>query len=296
MGQIPFDRRPAPAVPGLARTVSRRGFLVTSLAAGFAGAAAPLRAEPILTGDDGLVAGEVRVPVAGGLMPAYRASPPGPGPFPTVLVIHEIFGVHEYIRDICRRLAVLGYYAIAGELFARQGDVSTLPDVASILSRVVSKVPDEQVMADLDSMVDFARAEGRADLRRLAVTGFCWGGRATWLYAAHNPALRAAVAWYGMVDPPAWDPKAESVLSVLPRLSVPVLGLYGARDTSIPVAHVDALKEKLTNSATGSRSEIVIYPEVGHAFHADYRKTYDRAAALDGWRRMRDWLRDHGAA
>jgi carboxymethylenebutenolidase len=228
--------------------------------------------------------------VAGGVMPAYQAYPATGGPFPTVVVIQEIFGVHEHIKDVCRRFAKLGYYAISGELYARQGDVSKLTDSKDIIATVVSKVPDEQVTADIDSLVDFARSTGKADIKRLGVTGFCWGGRATWLYSVHNPKVLAAVAWYGMVDPPMWNEKAVSVFQLLPKLKVPVLGLYGAKDASIPVAHVEKLKSDLA----GSPSEIVIYPDVGHAFHADYRPSYDRKAAEDGWRRLLEWFKKFG--
>lgn len=292
MGSIPFDHRPAHPGPDATPDVSRRGFLVTSLAVGFAAAANPVLAQAITTSDEGLIAGAVSVPVAGGTMPAYQAYPATGGPFPTVVVIQEIFGVHEHIRDVCRRLAKLGYYAISGELYARQGDVSKISDIKEIISQVVSKVPDDQVNADLDSLVEFAHSTGKADTKRLGITGFCWGGRATWLYAAHNPKVLAAVAWYGMVDPPMWNEKAISVFQLLPKLKVPVLGLYGEKDGSIPVAHVEKLKAELA----GRSSEIVIYPGVGHGFHADYRPSYDRKAAEDGWHRLQEWFKKFGVA
>jgi carboxymethylenebutenolidase len=292
MGSIPFDHRAALPNSDLTPDVSRRGFLATSLAVGFASAANPVLAQAVSTSAEGLITGEVAVPVAGGLMPAYQAYPATGGPFPTVVVIQEIFGVHEHIKDVCRRLAKLGYYAISGELYARQGDVSKLSDIKEIFSQVVSKVPDEQVNADLDSLVDFARSTGKADIKRLGITGFCWGGRATWLYAAHNPKLLAAVAWYGMVDAPSWNEKATSVFQLLPKLTVPVLGLYGEKDGSIPVAHVEKLKAELA----GRSSEIVIYPGVGHGFHADYRPSYDQKAAEDGWHRLQEWFKKFGVA
>jgi len=223
-------------------------------------------------------------------MPAYQAYPATGGPFPTVVVIQEIFGVHEYIKDVCRRLARLGYYAIAGEMYARQGDVSKLTDINTIIGTVVSKVPDDQVNADLDSLVEFAHAGGNADTTRLGVTGFCWGGRATWLYAAHNPAVKAAVAWYGLLAPPMWNPKAVSVLHEAPKLKAPVLGLFGEKDGFISSADIATLKTKLR----GGASEVVVYPGVQHGFHADYRPSYDRAAAEDGWRRLQDWFKTHG--
>jgi carboxymethylenebutenolidase len=292
MGRIPFDHRPALPLSDTFCEVSRRGFLATSLAVGFAQAVQPVSAQTITTGTDGLIAGEVKVPVAGGVMPAYQAYPATGGPFPTVLVIQEIFGVHEHIKDVCRRLARLGYFAISGELYARQGDVSRLSDINEIFTKVVSKVPDDQVMSDLDSLVDFAHATGKADIGRLGVTGFCWGGRATWLYAAHRPSLKAAIAWYGMVDPPPWNPKATGVFALLPKLTVPVLGLYGEEDKSIPADRVRALAAQLA----GTKSEIVLYPGVGHAFHADYRPSYDKTAAEDGWKRLQAWLKRFGVA
>src|SRR5947209_15989891 len=176
---------------------SRRDFVVTSLAAGFALAVQPVSAETITTDAKGLEAGEVKIPTKDGEMPAYRAMPDKGGPFPVVLVVQEIFGVHEHIKDVCRRFAKLGYLAVAPELFARQGDVSKLTDIKDILSKVVSKVPDEQVMSDLDATVAWAKKSGQGDTAKLGITGFCWGGRIVWLYAAHSKELKAGVAWYG---------------------------------------------------------------------------------------------------
>ncbi|HIJ63376.1 MAG TPA: dienelactone hydrolase family protein, partial [Rhodospirillaceae bacterium] len=235
---------------------------------------------------------QVMVPVAGGMMPAYEAYPASGGPFPTVLVIQEIFGVHEHIKDICRRLAKLGYYAIAGEMFARQGDVSKMTDINQIIGQVVAKVADDQVNADLDSLVDYARSTGKADVKRLGVTGFCWGGRATWLYAAHNPAVKAAVAWYGLIDPPMWNPKGTTVFQVVGKLKAPVLGLFGGNDQFVPAKSVEKLKAKLK----GKPSEIVLYKGVPHGFNADYRPSYNREAAEDGWKRLQAWFKGHGVA
>jgi carboxymethylenebutenolidase len=301
-GQYGFGRRsakeiamarllsdPRPAFPADPADLSRRGFMVTSLAIGFAVAAEPVLAQVITTDTIGLIAGEVSVPVAGGRMPAYQAYPAVGGPFPTVLVIQEIFGVHEHIKDVCRRLAKLGYYAISGELYARQGDVSKMQDIKEIIG-VVAKVPDEQVNADLDSLVDFARASGKADIRRLGVTGFCWGGRATWLYAIHNPSVKAAVAWYGLILPPMWNKKMTAVLDVAGQLKVPVLGLFGEKDANIPVSDV----ERLGTLVKGSKSQVVVYPGAQHGFHADYRPSYDRQAAEDGWRRLQEWFKTNG--
>lgn len=289
MTTIKRDNRAALMTPEVA-SLDRRGFLVSSLAVGMAVAARPVRAEAIITNADGLIVGEVKVPVAGGFMPAYQAYPAEGGPFPTVVVIQEIFGVHEHIKDVVRRLAKLGYYAISGELYARQGDVSKLTSIEEIIGQVVSKVPDSQVYADLDTLVDFARSSGKADIARLGVTGFCWGGRATWLYAAHNPAVKAAVAWYGLLAPPMWNKKAASVFDVAAKLKAPVLGLFAEKDSFIPVADVEKLKPALATS----KSEVVVYPGVQHGFHADYRPSYDRAAATDGWARLQSWFKEHG--
>ena len=292
MAFIAFNSRQALPTPDSQQTadVSRRGFLVTTLAVGFAAAAEPVLAQAVATSTEGLIAGEVQVPVAGGHMPAYQAYPATGGPFPAVLVIQEIFGVHEYIKDVCRRFAKLGYYAISGELYARQGDVSKIKDIKEIISTVVSKVPDEQVFADLDSLVDFALSTGKADTKRLGVTGFCWGGRATWLYAAHNPSVKAAVAWYGLIAPPMWNKSMTSVFQVTGKLKVPVLGLYAGKDGSIPLSDI----EMLTTQLKGSKSEIVVYPDAGHGFHADYRPSYDAKAAADGWRRLQGWFKTNG--
>src|SRR3954451_318025 len=184
-------------LPGVDFT--RRGFVVTSLATGFALAVQPVSGQTIATDTTGLEAGEVKIPVKDGEIPAYRAMPASGGPFPVVLVVQEIFGVHEHIKDICRRFAKLGYLAVAPELYARQGDVSPMKEIPDIISKVVSKVPDTQVMSDLDATVAWAKGTGKADTMKLGLTGFCWGGRIAWLYAAHNPNLKAAVAWYGRV-------------------------------------------------------------------------------------------------
>lgn len=277
--------------------VDRRKFIVTSLTAGFAFAVQPVQAQSVITTDaKGLLAGEVKIPVKGGEMPAYRAMPDKGRKFPTVLVVQEIFGVHEHIKDICRRFAKLGYLAIAPELYARQGDVSKLP-MNEIISKVVSRVPDEQVMADLDAAVAWA-AKNKGNTGRLGITGFCWGGRIVWLYAAHNPKLKAGVAWYGRLTPPPPDrvnplqPKAP--LELVGQLKAPVLGLYGGKDTGIPVADVEKMRAAL--KAAGSKSEIILYPDAPHGFHADYRPSYNKAAAQDGWKRLQEWFKKYGAA
>lgn len=275
----------------LGMDVSRRGFVATSLAAGFALAAQPVSAQTITTDAKGLTAGEVKIPVKGEEIPAYRAMPDSGGPFPVVLVVQEIFGVHEHIKDVCRRFAKLGCLAIAPELYARQGDVSKLENFGEIF-KIVMKVPDEQVMGDLDAALAWAKAGGKADLAKLAITGFCWGGRIVWLYSAHNPDVKAGAAWYGRLvgDSDALHPKHP--IDVVEALKAPVLGLYGADDQGIPVDTVDRMKEALKKA--GKPCEIVVYPETPHAFFADYRPSYRKDQAEDGWKRLREWFKTHG--
>jgi carboxymethylenebutenolidase len=273
---------------------TRRGFVVTTLASGFAMAVQPVTAQTITTSAEGLEAGEVKLPVKDGEIPMYRAQPAKGGPFPVVLVVQEIFGVHEHIKDICRRLAKLGYLAIAPELYARQGDVSKETDIQKILSTVVNKVPDQQVMADLDAAVAWAKKSGKGDTSKLAVTGFCWGGRIVWLYAAHNPDLKAGIAWYGRLAGMADDLHPKHPLDIVADLKVPVLGLYGGADTGIPVDSVEKMQKALKDAK--KPSEIVLYPETPHGFHADYRPTYRKDKAEDGWKRLVAWLKDHGVS
>ncbi|TAD92056.1 MAG: carboxymethylenebutenolidase [Alphaproteobacteria bacterium] len=264
---------------------------MTSLATGFALSTHPVQAQTMITTPtDGLVAGEVTIPIGSDRIPAYRAMPSGAGPFPVVLVVQEIFGVHEHIKDVCRRLARQGYCAVATELFARQGDVSRLTDFNAIRP-IVAAVPDSQVMTDLDATAAWARAESRGRADWLGITGFCWGGRITWLYGAHNQALSAGVAWYGRTvgEPTANQP--TNPVDVATRIRAPILGLYGAADTGIPVPTVEQLRTAL---GSGTRSEIVIYPDMPHAFHADYRPSYRKEAAEDGWRRLLAWFGRNG--
>jgi carboxymethylenebutenolidase len=272
---------------------SRREFVVTTLATGFALAVQPVSAETITTDTKGLVAGEVKIPTADGTMPAYRAVPEGKGPFPTVLVVQEIFGVHEHIKDLCRRLAKQGYFAVAPELYARQGDVSKMTDIPKIISSVVSKVPDAQVMSDLDASVAWAKNTGLADTTKLAVTGFCWGGRIVWLYAAHNPNLKAGVAWYGRLVGEADPLHPKHPVDLAEELKAPVLGLYGGADTGIPLDSIDQMRAAI--KAAGKTAEIVVYPDTPHGFNADYRPTYREQPATDGWKRMLAWFKQHGA-
>jgi carboxymethylenebutenolidase len=275
--------------------LTRREFVVTSLATGFAAAVAPSAAQAVLTTDEaGLTAGEVKVPVEGGAIPAYRAVPEGEDARPVVLVVQEIFGVHAHIRDVCRRLAKRGYFAVAPELYARQGDVSKLTDVQQIMALVVSKVPDDQVMSDLDATVAWAKTTGRADTAKLGVTGFCWGGRITWLYAAHSSQLRAGVAWYGRLATPSDPLHPKSPVAVAAELKAPVLGLYGGADTGIPMKDVDAMRAALEKAK--STSEIVVYPDAPHGFFADYRPSYGKDDAEDGWKRMIAWFEKWGVA
>jgi carboxymethylenebutenolidase len=273
--------------------LTRRDFVVTSLAAGFALAVQPVSAATITTDTEGLEAGEVKVPVADGQIPAYRAMPAKGGPFPTVLVVQEIFGVHEHIKDICRRFAKLGYFAIAPEMYARQGDVSKLTDFQEIF-KIVSKVPDKQVMSDLDAAVAFAKGTGKADTAKLGITGFCWGGRIVWLYSAHNPNLKAGVAWYGRLVGDKTELQPKYPIEVVADLKAPVLGLYGEADQGIPVASVEKMREAL--KAANKPSEIILYPETPHAFYADYRQSYRQKAADDGWARLQAWFKKNGVA
>ncbi|MBK7137258.1 MAG: dienelactone hydrolase family protein [Rhodocyclales bacterium] len=271
---------------------SRRGFMVTALGAGFALAVQPVMAQTAITTDtQGLVAGEVKVKTPDGEMVAYRAQPASGSNFPVILVVSEIFGVHEYIADTCRRLAKLGYQAIAPELFARHGDPRKLTNIQEILTTIVAKVPDAQVMSDLDACVAWAKVSG-GDTARLGITGFCWGGRITWLYAAHNPQLKAGVAWYGRLvgQASALTPKHPAELAG--NLKAPVLGLYGGADQGIPLDTVWAMQDKL--KAAGGKSTIHVYDDAPHAFHADYRPSYRKDHAEDGWKRLREWFRKNG--
>jgi len=272
--------------------VSRRGFVVTSLAAGFALAVQPVTAETITTDTKGLDAGETKIPVKEGEIPAYYARPAEGDKFPVVLVVQEIFGVHEHIKDICRRLAKLGYLAVAPELYARQGDVSGLTDIQEIIGKVVSKVPDAQVMSDLDAAVAWAGKTGKGDTARLAVTGFCWGGRIVWLYSAHNKQLKAGVAWYGRLVGQADPLHPKHPLELAGSLNAPVLGLYGGADMGIPNDTVEKMQAALKEH--NKPSEIVLYPDTPHGFHADYRPSYRADKAQDGWQRLQDWFKKHG--
>jgi len=274
---------------------SRRGFVMTSLASGFALAAQPISAETIITDSNGIIAGEAKVKVADGFIPAYIAMPAAGGSHPTVLVIQEVFGVHEHIKDICRRFAKLGYFAISSELYARQGDASkySLADLPKLISEIVVKVPLDQVMSDLDATVAYAKSTGQADTARLGVTGFCWGGFATWMYAAHNPDLKAAVAWYGADrKPDELNPK--NPLDIAGEVKCPVLALYGGADASIPIDTIN--KREAACRAAGKTCEGIVYADTPHGFNADYRPSYREWEAKDGWARMLAWFKQCGAA
>jgi carboxymethylenebutenolidase len=281
-----------PAQPAAPGTWSRREFVAGLVGGGFALAVQPIGAQTIFTDTKGLAAGQIELPTADLPIPAYHAMPDAGGPFPVVLVVQEIFGVHEHIRDVCRRLAKAGYLAIAPELFARQGDVSQMTDVQQILREVVSQVPDAQVLSDLDAAVGWATATARGDPQRLGIVGFCYGGRGVWLYCAHNPQVRAGVAWYGRLtgQPTANAPRAP--VDIAATLQVPVLGLYGGADAGIPAEAVEQMRAALARGTSGS--EIIVYPDTPHAFFADYRPSYRKVAAEDGWRRMLEWFRSHG--
>jgi carboxymethylenebutenolidase len=276
-----------PAAP-----LDRRALVKASLTIGFCAAVAPAWAQVVNTPADGLVAGEVRVPASRLEIPAYRAMPDHGGPFPIILVVHEAFGVHEYIKDVCRRWAKLGYYAIATELFARQGDASKEPDIKKLMADIVSKVPDAEVLSDLDATLAFAKASGSAEVSRAAVTGFCWGGRQSWLYAAHNASLKAAVAWYGPLAYKSDALHPSNPPDIVGALKVPVLGLYGGKDSGITAPQIEAMQDKL--AAGGGASKIIVYPDAGHAFHADYRPSYRKEAAEASWKEATAWLKDHG--
>jgi carboxymethylenebutenolidase len=270
--------------------MTRRGFAVTSLAAGFAAAVSPVSGATITTDAVGLTAGEVSIPVKDGTIPGYRAKPESASQAPVILVIQEIFGVHEHIKDICRRLAKLGYYAIAAELYARQGDVSKLTDIQQIMP-IVASVPNDQVMSDLDAAVAFAKGEG-ADTNRLGVTGFCWGGGKTWLYTAYSAAVKAGVAWYGPLIARPGMP-GPTPLDVAAQIKGRVLGLYGGKDAGITEESRSQMLAAL-KAAGDDATKIVVFPEAQHGFHADYRPSYDEAAAKDGWAQMLAWFKAHG--
>ena len=277
---------------GEAFLLSRRAFAATSLVVGFAAAAGPLHAEVVHTDDTGLVAGEVKVPVSDGTIPAYRARPAKGTHFPTVLVVQEIFGVHEHIKDICRRFAKLGYYAIAPSLYARYGDPSKYTDIKTLVEDVVRKVPDREVLSDLDSTVVYAGGDG-ADTGRLALTGYCWGGRIVWLYAAHSDKLKAAAAWYGQLRGTPNELRTGFGIDLAPKLKAPVIGFYGGEDPGNPVSDVEAMRAALVKAGK-TDCAINLYMDAQHGFFADYRASYNERDAKDGWKKMLAFFKAHG--
>jgi len=286
-----------PARSAYDATPDRRSFVRTAIGTGFAAAVLPVMAQSVIKTDStGLVTGEVSIPVGDFKMPAYRAAPANRPNAPVVLVISEIFGVHEYIADVARRFAKAGYCAIAPELFVRQGDATAYGEVAKLIAEVISKVPDAQVMTDLDATLAWAKGQG-FDTTKAGITGFCWGGRITWLYSAHNPGIKAGVAWYGRLVGASSAITPSHPVDVVGQLAGPVLGLYGEKDTGIPLDTVDKMKAALaTGSAAARKSQFVIYPDAPHAFHADYRPSYRKEAADDGWQRALAWFKAQGVA
>jgi len=284
----------AEALIGQPQGVDRRDFIKAALGTGFAAAVMPVNAQDIISTDTvGLTAGTVHISVNGQAVPVYRAHPEGKTGLPVILVVSEIFGVHEHIADVARRFAKAGYLALAPDLFVRQGDPSREPSIAELQKNIISKAADSQVMGDLDAVVEWARAYG-GDTARLGITGFCWGGRITWMYCAHNPKVRAGVAWYGRLvgdTSPTWP---QHPIDIAASLKTPVLGLYGGKDQGISLESVEKMKAALAKGS--SKSEFHVYPNSGHAFHADYRPSYNEDDAKDGWQRALAWFKGHGVA
>lgn len=281
--------------------VSRRTALKVALGVGYAAATVPVMAQTaIKTPSEGLKTGETTYEVNGFKVPAFYAAPAGKKNLPVILVVQEIFGVHEYIADIVRRFAKAGYLAIAPELYARQGDPAQYSEIAKLLSEIVAKVPDAQVMADLDGAVKWAGENG-GSTRKVGITGFCWGGRIAWLYAEQSKNVKAAVAWYGRLNgnPSALNPKHP--LDLVASLKAPVLGLYGGQDSGISLTTVNQMKDALAEAGqkgnvAARASEFVVYPNAPHAFHADYRPSYNKEAAQDGFKRALAWFKAHDVA
>lgn len=275
----------------LSEGMDRRGFMKTALGTGFAAAVLPVAAQTVVKTDTaGLSAGQFEIEVKGKKVPVYRAQPEGKTNLPVILVVSEIFGVHEHIADVARRFAKLGYLALAPDLFVRQGNPAAYPAIADVMKEVISKVPDEQVMSDLDACLAWAKNNG-GNVDKVGITGFCWGGRITWLYAAHNPKIKAGVAWYGRLVGNSSELTPQHPVDIAPTLKVPVLGLYGAKDQGIPLDSVEKMKEALAKGS--SKSEFIVFQNSGHAFHADYRPSYVEADAKEGWSKCTDWFKKH---
>lgn len=274
--------------------VDRRGFIKAALGTGFAAAVLPVCAQTMIKTDTvGLTAGEVSIDVNGQKVPVYRAQPEGKMNLPVVLVVSEIFGVHEHIADIARRFAKQGYLALAPELFVRQGDAKSYSSIPDLMKDVIAKVPDAQVMGDLDACVAWAKNNG-GNIDKLGITGFCWGGRIVWLYAAHNPKVKAGVAWYGRLVGDKTPLTPTQPVDIAASLKAPVLGLYGGKDAGIPLDTIEKMKAELAKGS--SKSEFVVFPNSGHAFNADYRPSYVEADAKEGWRRCLEWFKTHGVS
>jgi carboxymethylenebutenolidase len=273
---------------------SRREFLVAAAAAGIALSVRPVCAQTmIVTSSDGLDVGDTKVTARDGTpIAVYFAAPKRAGKFATVLVIPEIWGAHEHIKDVARRLARAGYFALVVEPYTRIGDLTKLTEIKDVLAGA-NKLTDEQCFADLDVALEWAGKQPKADLARLGITGFCRGGRTTWMYTAHNPRIKAGVAWYGGLNAnPPVQPRTPA--DIAGQLHAPVLGLYGGKDTGIPQAAVDKLNAALKAAGKDKESQIHVYPDAGHAFNADYRPSYRKEAAEDGWKRMLAWFAKHG--
>jgi carboxymethylenebutenolidase len=273
--------------------LARRGLVTTGLISGLTLLTTRVEAQVIHTDTTGIDAGEVKIAVTGGEMPTYYARPLGAGPFPVVLVNEEIFGVHDYIKDVCRRFAKLGYLAVAPEIYFREGDITKVTDMGQLIGQFISKAPDDRVLADLDAATAWAIAN-KGDAARLGVTGFCRGGRNTWMYAAHSKAVKAAVAWYGPIGGGTSAIQPKTVMDIAADINCPLLGLYGGQDTGIKVDDVQAAAAKAR--AAGKTVEIVVYPDAPHGFHADYRPSFKAADAADGWMRLQAWFKKYGVA
>jgi len=272
--------------------LARRGLMMTGLISGFTLATERAEAQAITTPTTGLVVGETKIPTSEGELPAYFAHPATGTTFPIVVVNEEIFGVHEHIKDLCRRLAQAGYLAVATEYYARIADLSKMTDIPTIIKEVISKAPDARYLADVDATIDWA-GKNKGDVSRVATTGFCRGGRQVWLIAENNARVKAAVAWYGPVVGAPSDIQPKSATDAADQLKCPLLGLYGGQDAGIKVDDVKAAEAKA--KAAGKTVEIVVYPDAPHGFNADYRPSYRKADAEDGWKRMLAWFAAHGA-
>ena len=276
---------------------SRRGFIASSASmAGFALSAGPVNAQTaITTSSDGLEVADIKVPVSGGQMPGYMAAPAKAGKYATVIVVPEIFGMHRYQQDICRRLAKLGYVGVTLDPFFRKGDLSKMTEFKEVLA-AANTLDDATMLADMDALVAMVEKNPKVNAKKIGITGMCRGGRTVWMYTAHNPKIKAGVAWYGGLNPtPPTMPKTP--VDIAGNLNAPVLGLYGGADGGIPVSAVAALQEALKKGNKNSKaSTFVLYPDTPHAFHADYRPSYRKEAAEDGWKRMLAWFKEHGVA